>query len=108
MLWKSSGDLFVVDRLADLAAVVVDVAVDEEDVGPAVVVEVGKRTAPLDPGQRVGGQAVEGGVVVERSLPVVVVKRGVLVREIGDEQLGKPVAVDVLGVDSHARLGHSR
>ena len=34
------------------------------------------------------------------------IKRGVLVREIGDEQLGKPVAVDVLGIDSHARLGH--
>ena len=104
---EEQGDLFVVDRLADLAAVVVDVAVDEEDVGPAVVVEVGERTAPVDPGHRVGRQAEEGGVVEEDPFAIVLVEGGVLVREVGDEQLGKAVAVDVLGVDPHARLGHA-
>ena len=32
------------------------------------------------------------------------VERVVLVGEVGDEQLGQAVAVDVLGVDAHARL----
>ena len=37
--------------------VVVDVAVGDEAVGPAVVVEVGQGAAPADPGHGVGGQA---------------------------------------------------
>ena len=35
------------------------------------------------------------------------VEGAVLVGEVGDEQLGKAVAVDVLGIDAHARLGHA-
>ena len=40
-------------------------------------------------------------------LAEVLVERVVLVGEVGDEQLGKAVAVDVLGVDPHARLRHA-
>ena len=37
-------------------------------------------------------------------MPHVLVQGVVLVGEVGDEELGKAVAVDVLGVDAHARL----
>ena len=48
-----------------------------------------------------------GGVVVEDPVAEVLIERAVLVGEIGDEQLGKPIAVDVLGIDAHPRLGHA-
>ena len=101
---EEQGDLLVVDRLAEQAAVVVDVPVGHEAVGPAVVVEVGQRAAPADPRHGVGRQAEERRDVEEDPLAQVLVERVVLVGEIGDEQLGQAVAIDVLGVHPHPRL----
>ena len=55
------GGLGVARRLTEKLGVVVDVAVGDHDIGPAVAVEIGQRTAPADPGKAVDGQAEDGG-----------------------------------------------
>ena len=58
--------LGVARRLAEKPGVVVDVAVGDDDVGPAVGVEIGQGTAPADPGKAIDGQAEDGGHVEKR------------------------------------------
>ena len=94
---EEQGDLLVVDRLVEQAAVVVDVAVGHEVVGPAVVVEVDEGRSPLHERHRVRGQPEEGRVVVEDPLAEVLVEGVVLVGEVGDVQLGKTVELRMVG-----------
>ena len=72
----------------------VDVAVDDEEIGPAVVVDVGEHGAPAE---RVGVDAEAGceGYVGEGAIAVVVVEGGGVVGEVGLEDVERAVAVVV-------------
>ena len=89
--------------MTDQFEVVVDVAVGDETIGPAVVVEIGQ--AQPQPTQ--GRLSCIMPLLRVRSsnmpLPQIDEERVGLVPVVGDEQLGPAVAVDILGVDSHAR-----
>src|SRR6266567_2098065 len=81
----------------------VDVAVDEEQIGPAVVVEIEKRDAPAEV-LRVEPESRGEGFVVERAVAIVAVERGGIVGEIGFEQVEFAVAVIVGNGRAHAGL----
>src|SRR5690348_12262813 len=72
----------------------IDVAVGEEEIGPAVVIKVEEHGAPAEV---FGVEAEAGGEsnVVESAVAVVAVERGSVVREIGFEDVEVAVAVGV-------------
>ena len=79
----------------------VDVAVDHEQVEPAVVVVVEEAVAPADKGD--GGLRDAGLVadVGETVVAVVVVEHLVVVAEVGDEKADLAVVLIVAGSDAH-------
>ncbi len=81
----------------------IDVAVDEEQIGPAVIVEIEKHDAPAEI-LRVQSKPGGKGFVVEGAVAVVAVKRGSVVGEIGFEKVEFPVAVIIRNSRSHASL----
>src|SRR5216683_2966269 len=81
----------------------VDVAVGEEQIGPAVVVEIEKRDAPAEV-LRVEPESRGKGFVVEGAVAIVAVERGGIVGEIGFEQIEFAVAVVVGNGRAHAGL----
>ncbi len=72
----------------------IDVAVDDEEVGPAVVVDVGEHGAPAE-GVGVDGEACGVGLVGEGTVAVGVVEGGGVVGEIGFEDVEVAVTVVV-------------
>ena len=74
------------------------------DVEPAVVVDVDELHAPpeIRPGGR--GDARRVAAIAEHAGRPVLVQRVVVVREVGDDEIGKAVAVVVAGIDAHAGL----
>src|SRR6266566_865695 len=81
----------------------VDVAVRQEQIGPAVVVEIEKRDAPAKV-LRVEPESRGEGFVVEGAVAIVVVERGGIVGEIGFEQTEFAVTVVVGNGRAHAGL----
>ena len=81
----------------------VDVAVDEEQIRPAVVVEIEKRDAPAEV-LRVEPESRGKGFIVEGAVAIVVVERGGIVGEIGFEQIEFAVTVVVGNGRAHAGL----
>ena len=78
-------------------------AVGDVNVEVAVVVDVEQLGA--EPERQEAG--AEPGLlrdVFEQAVAAVLVERVQLLGEVGDEQLGKAVAIDVAAVDAHARL----
>ena len=91
--------------MAQQLEVVVHVAVGDEAIGPAVVVEI--RQAQPQPTQGVLSVAIPlVGVRSSNIPPPRFMIQGVgLVPVIGDEQIGPAVAVDILGVHAHPGVG---
>ena len=83
-------------------------AVDDEDIGPAIVVEVGQGAAPADFRQALLEEPCRGRDVLEAFAVEVAIQGIVFVPEMGHEQLGEAVTGHVLGVNAHARLGLAR
>ena len=82
----------------------VDVAVGDEDVEAAVVVDVDEPDAPPEVRPGSGGDARCVAAIGEDPGRTVLVQRVVVVREVRDDEVGKTVAVVVAGVDTHAGL----
>src|SRR5260370_26452473 len=80
----------------------VDVAVRQEQIGPAVVVEIEKRDAPAKV-LRVEPESRGKGFIVERAVAIVVVERGGIVGEISFEQIDFAVAGEVGRGRAHTR-----
>src|SRR5712692_919412 len=82
----------------------IDVAVADQDVGPAVVVEIEKAASPAE---IFGVEAEAGGEggVLEAGAAEIVIERGCVAGEIGFYQVEVAVEIVVGGRDSHARLG---
>ena len=81
----------------------VDVAVDEEQVEPAVLVEIEEPDAPPEP-PRVQADAARKRPVLAQPLPVVGVQRRRVAGEIGLEDVDGPVAIVITDRDAHAGL----
>ena len=82
--------------------VVVEVAAGEEQVAPAVVVEVGHCRPPGDELPRPAAGGGGGGGVLELPPPEVAEEDGEIGLEVGDEQVDPPVAVGVARFGPHA------
>ena len=95
--------LLVADFGADLPDLRVDVAVGEEDVEPAVVVEVGKARTPSEPA-RVEPETRLEGLVFTTPLPGIGVERRGVAGEVGLHDVQPPVAIEVADADAHAGL----
>ena len=82
----------------------VDVAVRDEQVFPAVVVEVNEHDAPAQ--REVGRRTDAGNVrdVREHPVTIVAVQRVVIVGEVADREVDQTVAVEVADADAHAGL----
>ena len=91
-------------RVGRLGPEVVDVAVGLDQVEPAVVVGVEEGDPEAEAGAGGGEQAEGAGPVVEDALAEVLVEGRPLVVEVGDDQVGAAVAVDVAAADPHPRL----
>ena len=74
------------------------------EVEPAVVVGIQERRAEAQPVPARGRQADRGRVIGEEALAQVAEERRGLAVEVGDRQVGPPVAVEVAAGDAHARL----
>ena len=65
--------------------VVVDIAVDDERVGPAVAVEIGQHASPADPREAVVPEALRLGAVLKHSVSQVDEQADALAPVVGDE-----------------------
>ena len=82
----------------------IDMTVGEEQVQPAVVVEVQEGSPPAQP-PGVDAHAAHEGPVVAVAVPAVAVQRRGVPGEVGLEDVHEPVAVVVANRDTHPRLG---
>src|ERR1017187_3424373 len=82
----------------------VDVAVDDEEVGPAVVVVVEKLCAKTKIGSADGSDTRGARDIGELAVVVVVVEVVGIVGEVGLDDVGPAIAIVVGGVDAHASL----
>src|SRR5580704_16807362 len=81
----------------------IDVAVDQQEIGPTVIVEIEKHGAPAE----ILGVQAEAGVksdIVEGAIAVVAIERGSVVGEIGFENVQVAVAVEIRNGGTHASL----
>ena len=95
--------LFVAGLRLDPFDLRIHVAVDDEDVQPAVVVEIDEGDAPSEPAGVEPDSSREGAILAEALAAIRVQRRGVS-REVGLEEVDCPVAVVVADGDAHARL----
>src|SRR4051794_31496763 len=72
------GRLRVTGRLFEDLRVIVDVAIGDDDVGPAITVEIGQSAAPADPGNAFHGKTEIGGYVEKCALAKILVHGVVL------------------------------
>ena len=86
---------------------VFNVAVGDEDVGPAVVVVIEEEAAEAERHQGVAADLGLWGFVDEEAVALVVVERDHLVGEIADNQAGMAAAVVVGSVGAHAGAGNA-
>ena len=85
--------------------VVEDVAVDDEQVAPAVVVEIEKARAESTVQEIRLADAGRDRVVGERAVAIVAIEAIEFVIEMADEEIGQAVVGDVGGVGAHAGFG---
>src|SRR5437764_5919887 len=85
----------------------IDVAIGNENVGPAVQIVVEEKTAKAESEQGSAADFRARGFVDEESFPFVVVEREHLVREIGDQEARKAGVIVVGGVHTHTGAGHA-
>ncbi len=95
--------LFVRGFRRNMADLRIHVSVGEEDVEPAVVVEVGEAGAPPQPPRVHAEPGVERPVLAEAVAAVRVERRGVA-GEVRLDDVERAVAVEVADADAHARL----
>ena len=95
--------LRVGDLRLDRADVVGDVAVGGEDIGQPVEVDVEEETGEREREERCLPHRRRRRFVDEQPVPLVMVQRHHLVREVADDEAGPAAAVVVGGVDAHAR-----
>src|ERR1700727_1126658 len=80
----------------------IDVAVTNENVGPAVIVEIEEAATPAQI-LRVRAQPCSKGVVFETSSSQIVIERWSVAGEVGLDQVEVAVKIKVSGGDAHAR-----
>ncbi len=96
-------------RLFEIAAKVlavhfgINVAIDEQQIGPAVVVHIDERHAPAEI-LRVQSESGGKGLVVKCAVAIVPVERGSIVGKIGFEKIQPAVAVIVADRGAHSGL----
>src|SRR5579871_983813 len=88
-------------------AFVFDVAVGDEDVGPAVVVVVEEEAGEAESDQGVASDFGLRSLVDEQAVALVVVEGDHLVGEVADQNARMTAAVVVGGVGAHAGAGHA-
>src|ERR1019366_1625700 len=79
----------------------IDVAVDHEQVEPAIVIEIDEAVAPSDKRNRCLCNAYLIADVGETGVPVVVIHHLVIVAKVGYEKINQPVVFIVAGRNSH-------
>ena len=79
-----------------------NVAIDEQDVPPAIVIHVQKYATPAHEA-RVHAQAERDGRIVKVAVSAIGVEGGSLVGEVGPEDVRRTVPVEVAGGHAHAR-----
>jgi len=82
----------------------IDVAIADEDVGPAVVVEIKKAATPAEILRVLAEAPLEGGVLKIRPAEIVV-ERGRVASEIGLDEIEVAVKIVIGRGDAHAGLG---
>src|SRR5258708_30584925 len=99
--------LGIADPLLHALDGVFDVAIGDENIGPAVVVVIEEETAKTERDQ--GGAAHFGlrRFVDEQAVALVVIERDHLVGEVADDDAEAAAAVVVGGVDAHAGASDS-
>ena len=88
----------------ELRAVVVDMAVDRQEVEVAVVLGVEQRGAKPKKGPGGREQADRRRAVEELTAPKILIRGGAFAKEVGDDQVGPGVAIEVAQGDPHAGL----
>src|SRR5882762_27949 len=98
-------DLWLPEIAAKVLAVHfgINVAIDEQQIGPAVIIHVKKHDTPAEI-LRVQAESRGKSLVVKRAVPIVPVKRRGVVRKISLEKIEPAVAVVVRNGRSHASL----
>src|SRR5205807_6815443 len=81
----------------------IDVAIADQDVGPAIVIHVEETAAPaevLSVGAKAGGE----GCVFETGAAEIVIERGSVSGEVGFDEIEVAIEIVVGGGDTHAGL----
>src|SRR5437870_4348583 len=82
----------------------IDRSSHNENVGPTIVIEIQKTSAPLDR-RSLAGKAGGNSLLGEESFAIVVVERNGFVGEVGLYDVQKTIAVIVSSIHSHPTLG---
>ena len=80
-------------------------AIGDEEILPAVVVVVEKKGSPTHKGAAAAGQTGSAANIAEEAVALVAVEGVVVLGEIGDENIGAQVIVDVAQCHAHPGLG---
>src|SRR4029079_12770773 len=102
-VWLDDLPLLVAGFGLELPHFGVDVAVDEEEIEPSVVIEIDERGAPAEPA-RVHADARGKRAVVAQAAAAVLVERRRVAGEVRLEDVHRAVAIVVADGDAHARL----
>src|ERR1700688_3406705 len=97
----------VFDVRLDALNVAVDVAIGDEDVGPAVEVVVEEEAAEAQGEQGSATDVGARGFVHEEAFAFVVIERNHLIGKIGDKDAGGAGVVVIGGVYAHAGAGYA-
>src|SRR5207249_10194071 len=81
----------------------IDMAVGNENVGPAIKIVVEEETAEAESEQGSAADFRARSFIDEEPFSFVVIKREHLVRKIGDDEAGKAGVIVIRGVHTHAR-----
>src|SRR5207302_5087889 len=104
---KQMRRLGIADPLLHALDGVFDVAIGDENIGPAVVVIIEEETAEAERNQRGAAYFRLRSFIDEQAVTFVVIERDHLIREVGNDDAGPAAAVIVGGVDPHAGAGDS-
>src|SRR5258708_36781912 len=104
---KQMRRLGIADTLLHALDGVFDVAIGDENIGPAVVVVIEEEAAEAERNQCGAADFRLRSFIDEQAVTFVVIERDHLIREVGNDDAGPAAAGVVGGVDSHAGAGNS-
>src|SRR5579872_7212600 len=86
---------------------VFNMAIGDENILPAIVVEIEKETTKAQRYQSSSPHLRLGGFVDEQPVALVVIQRNHLIGEVAYDHAGAPAAIVIGGIDSHAGARHA-